>query len=124
DTICESDSTSLIAVPSGGQISGNPADYQYLWSTNDTVNSITVSPNTQTVYTIRIIDGCNDTVTQNVTVNVFTQPIVSFLGGTSGCEDHTVNLLNTMPPFMIGGNCEWNMGQGTTYNSCASVSHI
>ena len=123
DTICEADSTTLLASPFGGQLSGNPADYQYFWSTNDSINTITVSPDVQTAFTITVVDGCNDTVSQTYTVNVYDQPIVSFVGGTNGCVDHEVDLLNTTPPFMIGSDCEWNMGDGTFYTDCASANH-
>ena len=59
-TICEGDSTTLSA--SGGE--------EYLWSTGETTDSISVIPSVDTTYTVEVIsNGCSSTDEVNVFVN-------------------------------------------------------
>ncbi|MCZ7556186.1 MAG: T9SS type A sorting domain-containing protein [Bacteroidia bacterium] len=58
-------SKTITAVASGGT-----PPYSYMWSTNQTTASITVSPMLTTVYTVTITDASNRTATDNVTVTV------------------------------------------------------
>ncbi len=68
-TICKGDFATLIA--SGG--------LKYLWSTNDTISTISVSPNIFTTYSVLVTDanGCFDTSSVNVTVIELPVPIIS-----------------------------------------------
>lgn len=58
-------SATLTAMPDGGS-----PPYSYLWSTNDTTQSITVSPTVTTHYSVTVTDGENCTAIDSVTVNV------------------------------------------------------
>lgn len=49
---------------------GGNGQYSYLWSNNATTQTIIVSPNTTTNYTVTITDECNSTISDEVTVNV------------------------------------------------------
>ena len=55
----------LTAMPDGGT-----PPYSYLWSTNDTTQSITVSPTVTTHYSVTVTDSVNCTAEDTVTVNV------------------------------------------------------
>ncbi|MBM1107963.1 VCBS repeat-containing protein [Aurantibacter crassamenti] len=73
-TICNGESATLTATPSGGSGSG----YTYLWSTGATTQSIVVSPagnsssNVNVDYTVTITDSNN--CTNNDTVRVIVEP--------------------------------------------------
>jgi len=55
----------LLAIPDGGN-----GQYSYLWSNNATTQTITVNPTTTTTYTVTVTDECNNTASDEVTVNV------------------------------------------------------
>ena len=51
--------------------------YQYLWSTGDTEGSVTVSPTSNTVYSVTVTDAVGCTATDNLTVIVEEVPQVT-----------------------------------------------
>ncbi|MFH2142833.1 MAG: PKD domain-containing protein [Bacteroidota bacterium] len=53
-----------ISVSATGGVPG----YSYLWSTNETTSSISVSPSQTTIYTVTVTDANNCTTTNNITV--------------------------------------------------------
>ena len=59
------ESATLTAIADGGT-----GQYSYLWSNNATTQTITVNPTTTTTYTVTVTDECNNTVSDEVTVNV------------------------------------------------------
>lgn len=81
-TISEGDNTTLTA--SGGDF--------YVWSTGQTTQSITVSPNSTTTYTvIAILNGCEDT--DDVVVIVETEQVVADAGADVDiCQGDSVTL--------------------------------
>ncbi len=82
-TICEGESTTLTA--SGGDA--------YSWSSGDNSASTTVSPASNTTYTVTVTNsstGCTNTASQLITVN--TVPVASISGTASLCEGDTATL--------------------------------
>lgn len=94
NTICSGQSTVLSA--SGG---GN-----YSWNTSATTSSITVSPTTNTTYSVIVSAGsCSDTTSIAVTVNP--SPAANISGSTTICLGQTTTLTATG-----GGTYSWNTG--------------
>jgi hypothetical protein len=90
-TICEGFSTTLTAT--GGT--------RYAWSTNAVVDSITVSPLSDSSYTVTVTDGngCSATASQLVTVNP--TPTVGLPAFSDLCADAPPVALNSGTP--VGG---------------------
>ena len=96
-SICENTSTTLTAY--GGTV--------YLWSTGATTQSITVSPNTTTTYSVEVSDGIN-TDTDDVTVTVNPNPTAN--AGT----DVTISEGENTTLSASGGNSYvWSTGETT-----------
>jgi len=97
-TISEGESTTLTA--SGGN--------SYLWNTGETTESITVSPNSTTTYTvIAILNGCEDSDDVIVTVN--TEDVIANAGADVDiCEGYEVTLTASG-----GTNYLWSTGETT-----------
>ncbi len=70
--ICLGDSTILTA-----NITDGVTPYSQLWNNNDTNTAITVSPNSNTTYTIDVTDACNVVVQESINVSVNPIPNVS-----------------------------------------------
>lgn len=84
-TICIGDSVTLRA---SGTLQ---TDYQFLWSTGDTLDSIRVAPNTSQSYSVVAFnDGCSSS--SQVTVNVQVGPQASITGDTEACPNGTITL--------------------------------
>lgn len=97
--ICAGESTTLTA--SGGN--------NYAWSTTANTPAITVSPATNTTYSVTITDnsGCADTVSATVTINA--APVGSISGNTTICPGAVTTLTATG-----GGTYLWNNGATTS----------
>lgn len=113
-SICDGNSAVIDAVPStsGGS---------YLWYPNgETTPSITVSPSSNTTYSVEYtLFGCTSSLeTSNVTVG--SAPSVSVNGATSICEGETATLMAT--PSSGGGTYEWTPTMETTSSISASPS--
>lgn len=111
-TICNGQTVILNA--SGGET--------YLWSTNDTTNSISVTPIITTSHSVIVFNGCgSDTALVTITVNP--SPIAAIIGNTSICSGQSTALIASG-----GGTYIWNTGStvdtitvSPTINSSYSV---
>ncbi len=81
-SICNTNSATLNA--SGGTI--------YHWSTLESTQSITVSPNTTSTYTVTVTDGNGCSQTDNVIITVYNLPIANAGNNTSICNGLSTNL--------------------------------
>jgi hypothetical protein len=96
-SILEGDSTTLSA--SGGDT--------YLWSTGETTQNITVTPNTTTTYTVTaFLNGCEDT--DDVVVTVNTQVVADAGEDVTICENTSTTLTASG-----GTNYLWSTGETT-----------
>ncbi len=97
NTICDGTNTTLTT--SGGGT--------YLWSDGSTGPSITVSPTTNTTYSVTVTNGlCSGTAAQPVTVNPIPVPIIT--GNMIICSGQTTTLIAN-----AGGTYLWNTGAAT-----------
>lgn len=92
--ICQGDSVTLTA--NGGT--------DYLWSTGETTQSITVNPNSTTIYTV-IVSNETSSDTDDVTVEVNPTPNVSVTGDTTILEGDYITLSASG-----ANNYEWSNG--------------
>jgi hypothetical protein len=104
-TICQGNSTTLTATPSiiGGT---------YLWSPGgQTTQTITISPSTNTTYSVSyLLSGCS-TAIGNGTVTVNPQPVVTVMNQAI-CSGNSATL--TATPSIPGGTYLWSPGGQTT----------
>ncbi len=85
------------AIITAGATGGNPG-YNYLWNNNAIAQSITVTVNNQTIYTVTITDskGCSSVASSSV--DVYALPNVNFSADkVSGCGPLCVNFINATP---------------------------
>ncbi len=119
-SICQGSTANISSVASGG----NGGPYTYSWNNGAiTSASATVSPATNTSYTIVINDGCSPAVQTTVNINVNPLPVVSFMPHEiSGCTPVLVDFLDlsTVPP---GSLYSWNLGDGSTSGE-SNPTHI
>ena len=125
-SICPGESVDLLASATGGQpndLGNNTFDYFYSWNTgdpNDTLTGTTVTPNITTTYTISVIDYCQDTITDDVTVVIYPDPTPVIQGGDTACTPYTSSLINANS--IPNSTCEWIFSNGITLDSCNSVT--
>lgn len=95
DTICNGESTTLLATGGGS----------YSWSNGGNIDSILVSPTTNTTYTVVVTDAntCQDSSTIDVQVNSL--PTAAISGNTVICEGTSTALQASG-----GGMYNWNTG--------------
>jgi len=98
-SICEGDSVSLVV--SGAQ--------SYLWSGGETVSSITVSPSSQTIYTVSGQDG-NCSSVSSLTVDV--SPIPTVVAGADNYTVITGENINFTNAGSNGTSYNWDFGDG------------
>jgi len=126
--ICEGESTTLSATGNGAT--------NYSWSTGETTQSITVSPNSSTTYTVTLSNDSGDQVSDSVIVTVNPLPNAN-AGG-----DVSIYLGDNTTLTASGGNSyEWSTGETTqsitvspnisttysvtvTQNSCSSDDSV
>ena len=117
--ICPGEQVTITANGGGGD--GN---LTYTWSNGMTGSSITVSPSVTTQYVVTVTDGCTTPsaqATSTVTVNPI--PQVQFSADSlSGCVPLEVTFTNNGDPLLIGGNCLWDFGAGTS-TDCAGFTY-
>ena len=100
DSICSGDTTSLLAIASGGS-----GVYSYSWNNAGSLNNSTslnplAYPNTTTTYQVTVNDG-STTASTNVTLNINQNPTITFGGLAGVCNDQSKVILNSASP--IGG---------------------
>lgn len=101
-SICPGESIVLTADPPG---------VNYLWSTNDTTETITVSPTTDTQYLLTVTDGSSCTSTAMATITVNAPPVAAINPDASAiCEGENANL--TASP--AGANYLWSTNDTTS----------
>ncbi|HCQ30582.1 MAG TPA: hypothetical protein DIU39_09865, partial [Flavobacteriales bacterium] len=103
DTICQGDNTILTAT--GGTT--------YTWSTGSSGNSITVSPSTNTSYSVIGTDanGCSNSDTVNIVVLPPPTALINGVanGTTANCSNETLTLSASG-----GGTYSWNTGESSS----------
>ena len=100
DSICSGDTTSLLAIVSGGS-----GVYSYSWNNAGSLNNSTTLnplayPNTTTTYQVTVNDG-STTASTSVTLNINQNPAITFVALPGVCIDQPTVLLNSASP--IGG---------------------
>ena len=99
NSICQGQSTTLNAIGSG----------VYNWSTGDTTSSITISPATNTIFSLIVSNGsCSDTAYSSIIVTP--APVIIITGVDSICFGQSTSLTATG-----GGTYSWSTG--STSNS-------
>jgi PKD repeat protein len=103
-TICDGESATLTA--SGGS--------SYLWQSGESTQSITVSPSSQTTYTVVASNGSCAGNAASATVSVLSSPTAM-----AGADNYTVYLsegatVNFTSSGSIASEYEWNFGDGAT----------
>ncbi len=109
--ICVGQSTTLTA--SGGT--------SYVWSNNATTAAITVSPATNTTYTVTVTNANNCTASTSRLVTVNPLPVASISGNNSICTGSSTTLTATG-----GGTYAWSNGASTaaiTVNPIATTTY-
>jgi len=100
--ICKGDSTTLAA--SGGTL--------YKWSTGQTTSDITVSPSSDTNYSVQIIqNGCADTLSESITVHP--SPSINICCDSIISAGQTVQLISSG-----GGSYQWSPATGLSCITC------
>jgi gliding motility-associated-like protein len=121
DTICEGQSSTIVAQASGGD--GGPYNYQWAGMAG-TTNSQNVSPLVSTSYTVSVTDGCTTPMavaTSQVIVNPL--PAVDFsLNPAQGCAPLTVDFTN-ISSAGNGSQFYWNFGDNNT-STAYSPTHV
>ncbi len=107
--VCAGSSITLTASPSGAQ--------SYSWNTTppQTTQAITISPNSNTSYTVTVTlaTGCSSTASKAITVNP--KPIVAIAGDTLICVGQSTTLTASG-----GGTYNWSVPSNT--NASLTVS--
>lgn len=107
DSICFGKSAVLTA--SGAQ--------SYNWSTNETTNSVTVSPASSTFYFVEGVDlhGCY--ATEVVSLTVLSKPVLSISGPASVCKGNSIVLT-------VSGatTYSWSANAGNAFTNSVSVT--
>lgn len=123
DTVCPNEATIIYTSPS----LGNGGPYTYQWSNGSTDSSTTVTPSVTTTYTVIINDGCSSSITDSITIYIYSLPQPNFNANQlESClfpMDTFIfyNLTNTTGGMV--GTSLWNFGDGTT-SIGDTVSHI
>jgi len=100
--ICKGDSTTLAA--SGGTL--------YKWSTGATTSAITISPSSNTGYSVEIIqNGCADTLSESVTVKP--SLVINICCDSTITAGQTVQLISSG-----GGSYQWSPPTGLSCTTC------
>ncbi len=87
-TICEGEEVTLTA-----QVEGGNPPYTYIWSNLSTTQSITVSPEETTTYTVMVCDNFGVCASAYVDVNVIALEPIELGNDTTLCAEIILNLL-------------------------------
>ncbi|MFH2142089.1 MAG: PKD domain-containing protein, partial [Bacteroidota bacterium] len=113
-TICQGESIIISADGSGG----NGGPYIYQWSSGNG-SQISVNPVTTTIYTVTVFDACGTpSVNDSVTVSVVPAPNVNSFSYESGCAP----VLVTFTPDVMNSawTYYWNFGDYSSTNNTSS----
>ncbi|MFB6258633.1 MAG: PKD domain-containing protein, partial [Flavobacteriales bacterium] len=120
DSICPGKSSTIAAFGSGGSGQG----YTYTWSNGDQGNSTTVSPGSNTTYTVTFDDNCETPpATDSVNIYLNELPDVQLGDETEGCAPVNATLVNETDSSMVGSQCIWDLGNGEQASGCDSIQH-
>ncbi len=108
---CANDYTTLTALPSG---------LSYAWSTGETSESISVTPNVSTVYSVTVTypSGCSLSASNDLTVN--SNPNITFITGSTNIACGQ----NTTISATGCSNCSYTWSPGGATTSSISVSPV
>ncbi len=121
-SICPGDTAQLVANASGGE----GAPYDYTWSTGGKTAGEFVTPNSTTSYSVTVDDACETPpVEDSVEIEVNPLPAVSIDGyDLESCSPVEAKLINATPPADVGGDCVWDLGDGTEKVGCDTITHL
>lgn len=108
--VCEGQTVTLSASSNGG----SPA-YLYNWSNGSTFAMVSVTPSSNTTYSLEVTDknGCSASAITNIEVNPL--PEVIFASDeTEGCAPLCISFINTSPTSL---NSSWQFGNGSSSGS-------
>ena len=102
--------------------------YTFTWFYgNDTLidsDTLTFIPNGPTTVTLVAEDDCPNLDTLTINVDFFPTPAPNVtVTPASGCAPLVVAFNNTTNPALVGVDCLWNFGDGTTAAGCGSQSN-
>ncbi len=98
-TLCLGESITLIAEGNG----------DFLWSTGETVASITVNPTNTSIYSVTASNLCSDDVTDEIIVNVNELPVID-----AGSDVTITSGLSTVLTAVGDGSVLWSTGETTS----------
>jgi gliding motility-associated-like protein len=102
-TICRNDSIFIKAFPTGGY-----TPYTYLWSTGDSLDSISTAPYTDTIYYLQVTDLCGNDSIDSMVVNI-SEPVFQVFGDTV-CNGDSA-FIGVISPMV--NTYQWSSGQQT-----------
>ena len=125
-TICANSPATDLFLLLGGSPDPDGAWFDPL--TNDHNSWFDSAQDTSGIYTY-VVQGSNtcqhlsDSALVAVTVNPL--PVITFtVEPDSGCDPLTVRFSNTTDPVFLDGNCQWELGDGTSgLNACDTLVH-
>jgi len=97
---------------------GNPGD-NYVWSTGDTTQTISVTQTGQYYVTVTDADNCQGTDTVDIVINPLPMADASF----SIAGGNTVTFTNTSSPA-TGATYQWDFGDGTAGDTSQNPTHV
>jgi gliding motility-associated-like protein len=111
-------------------LSGNATSVN--WSSNDgsgwtssELSPIVTPGQNPTTYTVVVTSDCGEVLTEELVVNYYDLPEVTFAGGPIvGCETVETTFFNTTDPSTFSGTCLWDFGDGNTSFDCEQPVHI
>ncbi len=125
DSICINSSTTLTAVPSGG----NGGPYTLAWEQVGygpigSSTSVSVTPSTFTTwYTVTLTDNCGTPAeVDSLHIQWYAAPAPDFVADRfEDCYPAGITFTNLTDPNDVGPSCVWNFGDGNTATGCGSV---
>ena len=99
NTLCEGDTVIYTATAT----SSNPTAYQYIWSTGDSLNAISVTNGAS--YTVTVTDAYGCSATQTKQMTVYPAAVASITGNTVLCNNGSTTLTAS-----DGQYYSWNTG--------------
>jgi len=85
--VCDGASEILTATVTGGT-----SPYTYLWSTNETTPSITVSPDTDSTYSVTVADDIGYSATDDILLTIAQSPSATATSNSPVCVGSTIEL--------------------------------